>query len=75
MACFLLEGWSDPDRGTKWFHPKSEDSLGDVEVDGEVMELFRGYPAKVTRTFVVESKVSYPETGSYVRTLSVRVAL
>jgi hypothetical protein len=43
---------------TKWFHPKSEDSLGDVEVDGEVMELFRGYRAKVTGTFVVESKVT-----------------
>src|ERR1700751_1424109 len=43
---------------TKWFHPKSEDSLGDVEVVGEVMELFRGYRAKATGTFVVESKVT-----------------
>lgn len=43
---------------TKWFHPKSEDSLGDVEVDAELMELFRGYRAKATGAFVVESKVA-----------------
>jgi hypothetical protein len=43
---------------TKWFHPKSEDSLGDVEADGELMELFRGYRARATGTFVVESKVA-----------------
>ena len=40
---------------TEWFHPKSEDSIGDVEVDPELIELFRGYRAKATRSFVVES--------------------
>ena len=43
---------------TKWFHPKSEHSLGDVEVDGELMDLFRGYQARASGTFVVESKVT-----------------
>ncbi len=40
---------------TDWFHPKSEDSIGDVEVDPELIELFRGYRAKATRSFVIES--------------------
>ena len=26
---------------TKWFHPKSEDSIGDVEIDPELVEVFR----------------------------------
>jgi Phage integrase family len=42
---------------TKWFHPKSEDSLGDIEVDPELMTLFRGYRAKATGSFVIESRV------------------
>ncbi len=41
---------------TRWFHPKSEDSLGDVEVDTELMEIFRGYRAKATGSFVIESR-------------------
>jgi integrase len=41
---------------TRWFHPKSEDSIGDIEVDPELMELFRGYRAKATGSFVIESK-------------------
>jgi integrase len=41
---------------TRWFHPKSEDSIGDVEVDPELMELFRGYRAKATGSFVIESR-------------------
>jgi hypothetical protein len=41
---------------TRWFHPKSEDSLGDVEVDPELIELFRGYRAKATASFVIESR-------------------
>jgi integrase len=42
---------------TEWFHPKSEDSLGDVEVDSEFMELFRGCRAKAKTSFVIESPV------------------
>jgi integrase len=41
---------------TRWFHPKSEESIGDVEVDPELIELFRGYRAKATGSFVVESR-------------------
>lgn len=42
---------------TKWFHPKSEDSIGDVEIDPELVEVFRGYHAKAKGPFVIESKV------------------
>jgi integrase len=42
---------------TRWFTPKSEDSAGDVEVDPEVMELFRGYKATASGDFVIESEV------------------
>jgi hypothetical protein len=28
---------------TKWFQPKSEDSLGDVAIDAEVIRLFSSY--------------------------------
>jgi integrase len=31
---------------TKWFHPKSEDSIGDVEIDPELVEVFREYHGK-----------------------------
>jgi integrase len=42
---------------TKWFHPKSEDSLGDVEIDEELTAIFRGYRAKAKGTFVIQSDV------------------
>jgi integrase len=42
---------------TKWFHPKSEDSIGDVEIDPELLEVFREYHAKAKGCFVIESKV------------------
>src|SRR5206468_7192298 len=38
-------------RATAYFSPKSEDSTGDVEVDPEVMELFKGYRATSTGGF------------------------
>ena len=40
---------------TRWFHPKSEDSLGDVEVDPELLDVFRRYHARATGAFVIES--------------------
>ena len=43
---------------TRWFHPKSEDSIGDIEVDPEFLELFRGYHAKAKGTFVIESDIA-----------------
>ena len=38
---------------TKYFHPKSQDSVGDVPVDAEVMEIFRGYRARSKGPFVI----------------------
>jgi integrase len=52
-------------RATSHFAPKSEDSTGDVEVDPEVMELFRGYSAQKTSDFVIESAVSVRSQGTY----------
>ncbi len=40
---------------THHFHPKSEDSIGDVPVDKELMEIFRGYRARAKSDFVIES--------------------
>jgi integrase len=42
---------------TKWFHPKSEDSIGEVEIDRELVQVFRKYHAKGKGPFVIESKV------------------
>ncbi len=47
---------------TAHFHPKSEDSIGDVEVDAELLEVFRGYRARATSEFVIESSVA-PRAG------------
>ena len=43
---------------TRFFRPKSRDSEGDVLVDPELMELFRGYHARRKGEFVIES--DYP---------------
>jgi integrase len=40
---------------TRNFQPKSEDSTGDVEIDPEVMTIFRGFSAKAKGSFVIES--------------------
>jgi len=49
---------------TKYFTPKSEGSGGDVEIDPEVIELFRGFKARATGSFVVESNIAArPEVG------------
>ncbi len=40
---------------TRFFQPKSEISTGDVEVDPELMEVFRGFRATAKGDFVVES--------------------
>jgi integrase len=48
---------------TKYFHPKTEDSLGDVPLDPEVMEIFRGYRTDATGEFVIESSIQ-PNPGA-----------
>ena len=40
---------------TRFFRPKSRDSEGDVLVDPELMEIFRGYHARRRGEFVIES--------------------
>ncbi len=40
---------------TRFFQPKSESSTGDVEVDPELMEVFRGFRASAKGDFVIES--------------------
>ena len=42
-------------QATKYFFPKSEDSIGDVPLERELVELFRGYHAKANGEFVIES--------------------
>lgn len=48
---------------TRYFHPKSEDSVGDVEVDSELLEIFRGFHARANGDFVIESDVA-PRPGA-----------
>ncbi len=52
-------------KATAYFSPKSEDSIGDVEVDPEVMELFRGYFASSKGDFVIESSVVARPDATY----------
>jgi integrase len=52
-------------KATAYFSPKSEDSTGDVEIDPEVMELFRGYRATASGDFVIESRVSPRPDAAY----------
>jgi integrase len=48
---------------TRYFQAKREYSYADVEVDPELMELFRGYRARATGDFVIESDVK-PRPGA-----------
>jgi integrase len=49
-------------KATEHFAAKTEDSLGDVAVDSELLELFRGYRARATSAFVIESD-DQPKSG------------
>ena len=42
---------------TKFFHPKSEDSIGDIQVDTEIMAIFREYHATAKGPFVIPSRL------------------
>lgn len=42
---------------TNFFHPKSEDSIGDVQIDDEIMAIFREYRATVKGYFVIPSRL------------------
>jgi hypothetical protein len=43
---------------TKFFHPKSEDSIGDIQVDTEVKTILREYHAMVKGPFAIPSRLS-----------------
>ncbi len=40
---------------TRYFHPKSEDSIADLPVDPELMDVFRKYYAEAKGSFVIRS--------------------
>jgi integrase len=56
-TAFRWDGGTIRIEPTKWFHPKSDDSIGDVEIDPELVEVFREYRARSRGTFVIESRV------------------
>ena len=41
---------------TQFFHPKSEDSIGEIQVDPEIVAIFRQYHAKAKGPFVIPSR-------------------
>jgi integrase len=51
---------------SRYLHPKSEKTIGDIDLDPELVTLFRGFYARRRSEFVIESKlapklgVSYP---------------
>jgi integrase len=50
---------------THYLQPKTEDSTGDVEVDPQLMEIFRGFKARAKGSFVVESDVPARMNATY----------
>jgi integrase len=42
---------------TKYFRPKSEDSIGELPLEAEVLAIFLGYYAKAKGSFVIESDI------------------
>ena len=51
---------------TKYFEAKTEDSYGVVQVDPELMSVFRGYRPRATTDFVIESDLE-PKSASWNR--------
>jgi len=50
---------------TQYFHPKSEDSLGDVEIDRELLALFRGFHTCSKTPFVIDSATAPRPDATY----------
>jgi hypothetical protein len=50
---------------TKFLQPKTEESIGDVEVDPELIELFRGFKAHAKSNFVIESDAAPRMRATY----------
>jgi integrase len=43
---------------SEWYGLKSQDSADDLDVDAEIMAIFRGFYAKAKSNFVIESRVA-----------------
>lgn len=52
---------------TEWFAPKSEDSVGVVDLDAETLALLRGWKAAASGAFVIESDREPSHTAERVR--------
>ena len=50
---------------TPFHSPKSEQSLGVLEIDSEIVELFRGFYAQATSDFVIESDCPHGPNSKY----------
>ena len=50
-----------------YFKPKSESSIGAIELEQEIIELLRGWRAKATGEFVIESNRPFRQGLRYVR--------
>jgi integrase len=50
---------------TSYLQPKSEDSIGDIEADPELIEMFRGFKARAKGSFVIESPVAARMNATY----------
>jgi len=50
---------------TRYLQPKSEDSIGDVEVDRELIKIFREFKARTKDQFVIESDVPARMEATY----------
>jgi hypothetical protein len=50
---------------TRYLQPKTEDSVGDVEVDPELMEIFRRFKARAKSSFIIESDVPVRMNAMY----------
>ena len=42
---------------TRYFHPKTEDSIAAIPIEAELVELFRGYRARAPGAFVIEASL------------------
>jgi integrase len=54
-SSFLWEENAIRIQPTRFFHPKSEDSIADLPIDAEVMDLFRKYHESPKGVFVIKS--------------------
>jgi integrase len=51
---------------TEFFRPKSEESIADIPLDPEVVDLFRGYYVRARSEFVIESNLAPNPHASYI---------